>query len=482
MTPRDLSTKVDTIISRFEESFGKQVNTTQKALFDQMQILLNKLDLNTDGTIIQNQSNRKILAKADEYYNAAFNQSGYYEALNKSPNTIASLTGANSQYFTEVVDGFTPNAQYIKNLQNQTVAQMESLLANEGLEVQMKKPILDILNQNINSGASLSDVTAQLREFILGSDKLEPTLARYSKQIANDTLFNYSRSMQEAISEQAELKWYVYSGGIIEDSRSFCVSKSGKYYPKEEVEKWAKQNWEGKRKGTTSSTIFIYAGGYFCKHQLIAVSEAVVPNTNKDAKKLNKNAKEVGDELDTVASKIAKKNGADLTPLNYKSYDSTVRKATDELNGVVLGPDGVKDAVRTTIITDGDSLKKIASEMEKESILVKLKQQNYTSTGYRGYLGNVKLSDGTFGEIQINTPEMIYAKEQPSVAKSVIGTDKWNEINKKTGVQGGLGHDYYEQERVLIGNDAETIAKKEAIQAKSRDYYSKFYYSYPDWP
>lgn len=279
MTPDQLSAKVDTIVTAFENSFGKQINSTQKALFEQMQNLLNKLDLNPDGTIIQNQANRKILARADEAYNTAFNQSGYYEALNQSPNTIASLTGANSEYFTAVIEGFTPSAQYITNLQRQTVSQLEGLLANEGLETMMKKPILDILNQNINSGASLSDVTAQLREFILGSEKLEPTLARYSKQIASDTFFNFNRAMQEAVSQNAGLEYYIYSGGVIADSREFCIARHGKYYHKKEVEKWASISWQGKRKGTTSSTIFVYAGGYMCRHQLIAVSEAIVPKS-----------------------------------------------------------------------------------------------------------------------------------------------------------------------------------------------------------
>jgi TfoX/Sxy family transcriptional regulator of competence genes len=92
MTPDQLSAKVDSVIASFEKSFGKQVDSTQKALFEQMQNLLNKLELNADGTIIQNQANRKILARADEAYSAAFNQSGYYSSLDQSANTIGNIT------------------------------------------------------------------------------------------------------------------------------------------------------------------------------------------------------------------------------------------------------------------------------------------------------------------------------------------------------------------------------------------------------
>lgn len=482
MTPNELSGNVDGIIGKAEVSFGKKVSQTQTALFEQMQLLMNKLELHPDGTIMQNRANREVLAKVDVYFNRAFNETGYYNELNGFTGDILKITAENTAYFSFVEDSFSANSQWIKSLQKQTMSDVTNLLANEGLEAAMKQPIVSILNQNVNTSASFNDLLKQVREFTLGTDQLQGQLQRYSRQIVNDSLFNYNRALQEGVSEQAGLQWYVYSGGLRTDSRPFCVSRAGKYYPKDEVEKWASQNWEGKRRGTTASTIFVYAGGYFCSHQLIAVSESVVPKTNKDARTLQKKAKTVGGELDSVASRIAKKNGAALTPLNFKSYDSTVRKAKSELNGIVLGKNGVKDAVRTTIITDGKNLKNVASEMGSEKIITQLKQQNYTSTGYRGYLGNVKLSNGTFGEIQINTPEMIYAKEAPDIAKHVIGVDKWNEINRKTGLPGGLGHEYYEQERVLKGDDIATVTKRESIQAKSREYYSKFYYSYPDWP
>lgn len=277
MTPDQLSSKVDTIVTKFETAFGKQVDKTQAALFEQMQLLLKRLDLNADGTIIQNQANRKILAKASSYFDKAFNQSGYYEALGQSVNTIESLTGVNSAYFATIVDTFTVDAQYISNLQKQTVKQIQGLLANEGLEYQMKGPLLDILNQNVNTGAAYSDLLSQMRGFTLGTDQLQGQLQRYSRQITTDTLFNYNRALQEAISQKAGLEWYNYVGGKDKDSRDFCLARAGKYFKKDIIESWASIEWDGKRRGTTSSTIFIYCGGHNCRHQLIPVSEAVVP-------------------------------------------------------------------------------------------------------------------------------------------------------------------------------------------------------------
>jgi hypothetical protein len=279
MTPDELSGSVDSIITKAEAAFGKTVTQTQKALFEQMQLLLNKLELHPDGTIMQNQANRKLLSKVDIYFNKAFNETGYYNELNSFSGEVLKITSENVAYFSFVEESFSANAQYIKSLQKQTISQIETLLANDGLTAAMKNPLVDILNQNINTSASFSDLLAQVREFTLGNDQLQGQLQRYSRQIVNDTLFNYNRALQEAISEQAGLKWYLYSGGVRKDSRDFCRERHGKYFHKDEVEAWASLDWTGKRRGTTASTIFVYAGGYFCNHQLIAVSEAVVPKS-----------------------------------------------------------------------------------------------------------------------------------------------------------------------------------------------------------
>lgn len=277
MTPDQLSAKVEGIVSRVETSFGTQLNSTQSALFEQMQLLLKRLDLNTDGTIKQSQANRQILSRANDYFEKAFRQSGYYQSLNQFPDEITIIADANTAYFAFMADQFSVDAQYLKSLQLQTVSQLESLLANEGIEAAVKRPILDILSQNINTSAKYSDLVGQLRNFILGDDQLQGKLQSYAGQIVADTLFNFSRAMQEAISMKTGLQFVVYSGGLVADSRDFCVERAGNFYHKDEVSAWADEDWQGKRRGTTGSTIFIYAGGYRCNHQIIYVSELVVP-------------------------------------------------------------------------------------------------------------------------------------------------------------------------------------------------------------
>lgn len=186
-----------------------------------------------------------------------------------------------------------------------------------------------------------------------------------------------------------------------------------------------------------------------------------------DVRVLMSKASESGVAVQSMAGMIATKHNAQITPINYKSEDSILRK----INSDQCSVDEIKDAVRTTIIAEKDSIKNILTELQQHESFVRLKQQTADRfMGYSGNIVNIKTKSGIIAEIQVNTDKMIYAKEKPSIAKSIIGEKRWAEIQKEVKVDGGLGHKLYEQWRVL---DPEST-KAKSIAAKMRDYYSNF--------
>lgn len=52
------------------------------------------------------------------------------------------------------------------------------------------------------------------------------------------------------------------------------------------------------------------------------------------------------------------------------------------------------------------------------------------SLGYSGVNGTMKTASGLTGEIQVNSPEMIYAKETPANARAILGDETCNNIAK----------------------------------------------------
>lgn len=181
-------------------------------------------------------------------------------------------------------------------------------------------------------------------------------------------------------------------------------------------------------------------------------------------------AHQVGGGMQKIAVQIASKYDGAYTPINYKSTDSIRRKVLAERNDDPnFTPAKLKDAVRTTIVVDKDNIQSIIRELSGNKDFLRWKPQN-TELGYTGNIINMRGYNGVIEEIQVNTPKMIYAKEPPKIAKSIIGETAWNAIKKETGLEGGLGHKYYERYRII---DKESEEAKRLIRL-SVAYYSHF--------
>lgn len=192
-------------------------------------------------------------------------------------------------------------------------------------------------------------------------------------------------------------------------------------------------------------------------------------------------ARSSGGEVQGLAESIASGHNAICTPINYKSEASIKRKVLLERKekGDTYMPDKLKDLVRTTIIADRRNIDIVIEQLRlsepvkafKGIAVKKQSPQNYL--GYSGNIVNLQTSNGLVAEIQVNTAKMIYAKELPENAKAILGEKLWNKIYRETGIEGGLGHKYYEEWRVMSKEEQQS-AKGIALRKKSEEYYSHF--------
>lgn len=206
-----------------------------------------------------------------------------------------------------------------------------------------------------------------------------------------------------------------------------------------------------------------------------------LPLLKKDTERIMAKAKEVGDEVQATAERIAGRYGATCTPINYKSEQSIMRKVMTERNSYpAFSVSSLKDTARTTIIAERKDIDSIIDELSKEPS-VKLFQRDtgksavkrQTADRYMGYTGtivNLKMPNGLLAEVQVNTPKMIYAKEPREIAEQLIGKEKWLDIRRETGLEGGLGHKLYERMRVLANGSKEY----QKLVRQSIEYYAHF--------
>lgn len=287
MTPQQVASSIEGLIISANETYAGQIVRVQSKLYNDLVTILKFIETDADGNILQNAGNRAILRAGQNQFDKTIQNSGYQDAVEDHLKVIPKIDDLNADYFESVSSAFKPNRVFIRQLQASTIETVNSFVLQDGLQSQVAGPLNQILNQNINSGGSFSGMLKQLEIYTKGNDQVEGRLLRYTRTYISDTLFNYSRAFQQSVTADLKLEWYSYSGGIQDKTRPFCEERAGKFFHHKEVEAWASLEWQGRNPLTTQSSIFIFCGGFNCKHSLIPVSEIIVPSEDLARIQLN---------------------------------------------------------------------------------------------------------------------------------------------------------------------------------------------------
>jgi hypothetical protein len=176
-------------------------------------------------------------------------------------------------------------------------------------------------------------------------------------------------------------------------------------------------------------------------------------------------------EIDGKAQQVADEFGGKVAKAPLKSEKRVLEKANDDYGGDV---GRVKDVARNTVVVDEknklaalDSLKEKYPGLPENNVTVVDAAKD--PLGYSGVKVNVPTKTGMTAETQINSPEMIFAKEKPADARAILGNDVYDGLASKPGMpEGGLGHKYYEEYRVLPDK---STPEAQALAQESRSYY-----------
>lgn len=282
MSAEELAELIEALVMRSDARYTAAMIKIQNDLDRQLAAIFKDLELDQDGYIRQNSANRRVMAAAEAKIQDVFSSAQYTSAISDYASILPKITALNVEYLSGLSDSFSKNRQFLKNMQAETIATVEKYVLQDGLQSQVVQPLVQIINQNINSGGQFSGFLKQLRTYVVGDQNVEGRALSYSRTYLRDSLFTYSRTYQQASTADLNLEWYMYSGGLMDKSRPFCQERAGKFYHHSEIESWASETWQGKKAGTTESSIFLFAGGWNCNHSIIPVSEIIVPKSDLD--------------------------------------------------------------------------------------------------------------------------------------------------------------------------------------------------------
>jgi hypothetical protein len=283
MSVNDRLDRLDTVPQIF-------IGQVQRLLPELYAELLSRISLEiVDGQIARTQANvNAIFQIIDDYEAFLLNpQSPYYRAVSGFMGEFETQRLINNQLLAAFGEVPTSAQVVYTAARRQTV----ELLVGEGFKTNFVNVIRDTMIESVSSARSFTEMVQALSTQIQGVPVINPEgeriisqsqLLNWNKQVAHDRFAMTDRAYVQTASDEFGVNWFKYVGGLIEDSREFCVDRNGKIYHRSEIEDWASLDWAGKMKGTDKQTIFNMCGGYRCNHSLVPWPESQVPKERRD--------------------------------------------------------------------------------------------------------------------------------------------------------------------------------------------------------
>lgn len=263
-------------LNRAPEALVSSVEKIQRGLLQDVLRLV--ADLQRDGdVIVRSAANLGKAAEITEALRGVLTGKDYLTALTRFANEFDATKKANDKIFAKAFPDFEASELADLTLANSKAAAIEAL-AGATATTNFLRPLQGAIEQAVTSGANWRETLQVLSRLTIGDAEYQGKLAQHAKQVAWDALAVADRTYADGVAQDLGAEWFLYAGTEIATTRPFCEERVGKYYTRAQVESWASLEWAGKMNETTNAnTIFQNLGGWNCRHVLVPVSAALVP-------------------------------------------------------------------------------------------------------------------------------------------------------------------------------------------------------------
>ena len=294
----DILNKKQALIDRYRDRLGNSVIRLQSELFEKtITELIPLLDIK-DGVIQDTANNYKVISQVDKIYND-FNKSVISQIFPEIAKGTEQIAALNNNVFNLVMSrDLPPNFEAVltnaKKLMDARLGIDYSL--SKGPRVVRGSYLYSILKdtgvtefkqlmlKGVTAQIPIKDFIASIKENIVGGEEKYGSLTRKLRMYTYDLYQQYDSAYNVKLAQEFGLTWFVYQGGLVEDTRDFCREHNNHVYSIAESEGW--KTWtprdavnitEFKQKDLDKVPSYldypgydplIDRGGYNCRHQL----------------------------------------------------------------------------------------------------------------------------------------------------------------------------------------------------------------------
>lgn len=271
-------------LDNIPDEFVQSVSGLQSKISREIQSVVSQLDME-GGQILNTERNFSLIEGLNQRIKDLIFSDEYEKNLTKFISEFNTQAGLSNEYFQILDSGFEVKPIYEQALLSAQKNAL-SLLSEDAFTQALIIPIKQTLESSITNKVSFSETLTNLRYIIEGDQEIDGRLLSHVKRVAYDSFAASDRSYTNTISVDLGLEFFRYTGGRVQETRCFCGERIGKFFHRKEIENWGDgigvgscgYPWQGMNSNTDKATIFIYAGGYNCRHSIAPVSIKSVPS------------------------------------------------------------------------------------------------------------------------------------------------------------------------------------------------------------
>lgn len=268
----------------------------EKQLAEKVTKIISQLDT-VRGKIKPTVKNLRLLKTLRKEIQGVLEDNKYNLAFEKLSDNLGVIDSVNERYFATIATEFTP-PKVLAEAQNVAFEEMTQALKGNGINANIVDNMIGMIQKDIVGGADFFELNQSLREFILSTPEIPSRLSAYTKQVVTDSVHQYNALYHEIVASDLGLEWYEYNGGLVTDSREFCVyAVKKRWIHKSEFPTLLKGIVDGHQcqiykktglpqgfiAGTNVNNFVVNRAGYQCRHLMSVVSPERVPQEIRDA-------------------------------------------------------------------------------------------------------------------------------------------------------------------------------------------------------
>lgn len=270
-------------------SFLTKMEVVEKALFRELTVLMADLEI-VNGVIILTDANLALISPITQRLELAMFAGEYTNAMTTFLSEFETQAILNNQIFEKEFGRAFTDKEVFTSVTKRAQRDILGLLDEGAMDANLMTPLREVLNNSVTTQQTFKEAVKQVEDFMVSGDEHLGRLRNYASTFTMDAFNNADRRYTNVLAVDFDVQWFMYIGGLIRDSREFCVDRAGQVFHTLEIESWgagknvgaAGNPWQGRNPNTNTSSIFILLGGYNCLHSLLPVDASSVPQSAID--------------------------------------------------------------------------------------------------------------------------------------------------------------------------------------------------------